>query len=166
MGTKRAKRSALALAVLAGGCADTFAPHVPEEGELHGVTARARMEILTEHPTTVRVGVVLHNEGTTPAIYHYCTLRARVYLEGARRLSYDEVPYFGCTFGRGRITIAPGQRVRLRPRPVVQLPAFRVIERTYVVTAYFTSLHIGLYALRELELRAGRVTVGPDPEDG
>ena len=54
--------------------------------------------------------------------------------------------------------------MRLRPRPVVQLPAFCGIERTYVVTAYFTSLHIGLYVLRELELRAGRVTVtAPDP---
>ena len=122
MGTKRARRAALALAVLAGGCTDTFAPHVPEEEEPHGVTARARMEVLTEHPTTVRVTVVLHNEGTTPAIYHYCTLRARVYWDGARRPSYDEVPYFGCTFGRGRITIAPGQRVRLRPRPSSNCP--------------------------------------------
>ncbi|WP_419165499.1 hypothetical protein [Candidatus Palauibacter sp.] len=159
MATRKAGLAVLALAMLPGGCLDSIGPHVPNEEDLQGVRAQATVAILTETPPTVRVSVDLHNKGTDPAIYHYCSITARAYREGATRHSYEETPWFGCTFGRGRRTLQPGASVRLRIQPVVELPPFRGLPRTYVVTAYLSRLYIGRWVREEIELHAGRVTV-------
>ena len=158
MAKRKAGLAVLALAMLPGGCLDSIGPHVPNEEDLQGVRAQATFAILTENPPTVRVSVDLHNEGTDPAIYH-CSITARVYRDGATRHSYEETPWFGCTFGRGRRTLRPGASVRLRIQPLVELPPFRGLPRTYVVTAYLSRLYIGRWVREEIELHAGRVTV-------